>query len=234
MQQEQSKLIPTHVGFIIDGNRRWAREHGLPQYEGHLGGYNALKDVLYETFDQGVKYATVYAFSTENWKRAEEEVSYLFKLALRLVKTDLHELEERGIRFIHLGDKEGLPAKVAEAMTEAEERTKHLTSGTLCACFNYGGQLEIVRATRQCIADGLKPEEVDEAAIAARLYAPEVPPIDVMVRTSGEQRISNFMLWRIAYSELLFLDKFWPEMTKQDVTGIIEEYSRRNRRFGGN
>lgn len=230
----ETAITPNHIGFIIDGNRRWAREHGLPQYEGHLAGYSALKDVLYEALDQGVKYASVYAFSTENWKRTEEEVGYLMKLTMRMVKSDLHEFIDRGIRFRHLGSKANLPEKVVKAFEEAEEKTKHLTNGTVCACFNYGGQRELVDAARQCIEDGLSPDEVTEEAIAARLYAPDVPPIDMMVRTSGEQRISNFMLWRIAYSELLFLDKFWPAMTKEDVTAIIEEYRRRNRRFGGN
>ncbi len=234
MQQESTAVVPTHLGFIIDGNRRWAKQHGIPSYEGHLAGYNTLKDVLYETFDQGVKFASVYAFSTENWKRAEEEVGYLMKLTLRMVKSDLHELVDRRIRFKHLGSKEGLPANVAKALAEAEEKTKDLDGGTLCACFNYGGQREIVDAARQCVEDGLSGEQITEEAITERLYAPDVPPIDMMIRTSGERRISNFMLWRIAYSELLFMDKFWPSMTKEDVTSIIEEYGKRNRRFGGN
>jgi undecaprenyl diphosphate synthase len=234
MQQESTAVIPTHLGFIIDGNRRWAKQHGVPSYEGHLAGYNALKDVLYEAFDQGVKFASVYAFSTENWKRAEEEVGYLMKLTLRMVKSDLHELVERRIRFKHLGSKEGLPDNVAKALAEAEEKTKDLDGGTLCACFNYGGQREIIDAVRKCMDDGLTGEQIDEEAISARLYAPEVPPIDMMIRTSGEHRISNFMLWRITYAELLFIDKFWPSMTKEDVTSIIEEYGNRNRRFGGN
>jgi undecaprenyl diphosphate synthase len=234
MQQESTAVIPTHLGFIIDGNRRWAKQHGVPSYEGHLAGYNALKDVLYEAFDQGVKFASVYAFSTENWKRAEEEVGYLMKLTLRMVKSDLHELVERRIRFKHLGSKEGLPDNVAKALAEAEEKTKDLDGGTLCACFNYGGQREIVDAVRKCMNDGLTSEQIDEEAISARLYAPDVPPIDMMIRTSGEHRISNFMLWRITYAELLFIDKFWPSMTKEDVTSIIEEYGNRNRRFGGN
>ena len=232
--QDQTSALPAHLGFIIDGNRRWAKQHGIPSYEGHLAGYNALKDVLYEAFDRGVQYVSVYAFSTENWKRAEEEVGYLMKLTLRMVKADLHELIERGIRFRHVGDKDSLPPKVAKAMAEAEEKTRHLTDGTLCACFNYGGQHEIAVAARKCVEDGLAPEEVNEQAIAERLYVPDVPPIDMMVRTSGEQRISNFMLWRIAYAELMFLDKLWPTMTKDDVTTIIEEYAHRNRRFGGN
>jgi undecaprenyl diphosphate synthase len=232
--QHESTTIPKHLGFIIDGNRRWAKEHGLPTYEGHMAGYIALKDVLYEAIDQGVKYASIYTFSTENWKRAEEEVSYLLKMTVRMLKADLHELIDRGIRFRHLGTKEGLPPKVVQVLEDAEEQTKDLTSGMLCACFNYGGQREIVDAARKCVEDGLKPDEITEQAIAERLYAPDVPPVDMMVRTSGEQRISNFMLWRVAYSELMFLDKFWPAMTKEDVTAIIKEYGRRNRRFGGN
>jgi undecaprenyl diphosphate synthase len=156
------------------------------------------------------------------------------KLTLRMVQSDLHEFIERGIRFRHLGSKVGLPEKVVAAFNEAEEKTKDLTNGVVCACFNYGGQREIVDAARKCVEDGLSANEITEEAIAARLYAPEIPPVDMMVRSSGEQRISNFMLWRIAYSELMFIDKFWPAMTKDDVTTIIEEYSKRNRRFGGN
>jgi undecaprenyl diphosphate synthase len=226
--------IPKHLGFIVDGNRRWAKQHNVPTYEGHLAGYNALKDVLYEAIDQGVAFASVYTFSTENWKRTQEEVSYLLRLTVRLVQADLHELIERQIRFRHLGTKEGLPDKVVKALVSAEEKTQHLTRGTVCACFNYGGQREIADAARQCVEDGLKPEDINEQAIADRLYAPDIPPVDMIVRTSGEQRLSNFMLWRAAYSEFLFIDKLWPAMTKDDVIAIIEEYGARHRRFGGN
>jgi undecaprenyl diphosphate synthase len=231
---QQQSVIPTHLGFIVDGNRRWAREHGLPTYEGHLAGYNALKDVLYEAVERGVKYASIYAFSTENWKRDTKEVSYLFKLVSRLLKSDLHELIERGIRLRHFGSKDRLSPIMIKLLDEAEEKTKDLTNGTLCLCFNYGGTQEITDAARKCVEDGLKPEEVTEQAIADRLYAPDVPPVDMVIRTSGERRISNFMLWRVAYAELLFLDKFWPAMTRDDVAAIIQEYGKRNRRFGGN
>ena len=229
-----STVTPNHIGYIVDGNRRWARQQGIPKYEGHLAGYNALKDVIYETIGQGVQYVSVYTFSTENWKRAQEEVSYLLQLTVRLLQADLHELIERGIRFRHLGSREGLPDKVLKALDNAEEKTKDLTNGTLCACFNYGGHREIVDATKRAIEDGLAPDEITEETLTSRLYAPEVPPIDVVARTSGEKRLSNFMLWRAAYSELIFLDKFWPDMTAADVTAIIKEYSKRNRRFGGN
>ena len=227
-------VLPTHLGFIIDGNRRWAKKHGLPTYEGHLAGYNALKEVIYAAVDRGVQVVSVYTFSTENWKRAEKEVAYLLKLTVRLVQTDLHELVERGIRFRHIGSKAGLPDKVVEALNKAEDETRDFTNGTVCACFNYGGQLEIVDAVKQCVLDGLSAEQIDEQAVANRLYAPEIPPVDMVVRTSGEQRLSNFMLWRVAYSELLFLDKLWPEMVEHDVDEVLAEYARRERRYGGN
>lgn len=233
-EMTEEHTIPTHLGFIVDGNRRWAKQHGVPSYEGHLAGYNALKDVLYAAVDEGVKYASVYTFSTENWKRAEDEVSYLLRLTIHMVQSDLHELIERGIRFRHLGSKEGLPDKVKKALETAEEKTKHLTNGTFCACFNYGGQREIVDAARKCVQDGLSAEQIDDQAIADRLYAPDIPAVDMVVRTSGEQRLSNFMLWRVAYSELMFIEKLWPEMTKADVKVIISEYNKRNRRYGGN
>lgn len=224
---------PTHIGYILDGNRRWAKSHGIPTYEGHLAGYNSLREVIFASVDQGVAYVSIYAFSTENWKRGEGEVGKLMKLAMRVFKTDLKDFIERGIRIRVLGVEDGLKPELIEAARSAEIQTEHLTRGTLCVCFNYGGQREIVDAAKKCISDGLAAEEITEDAITERLYHSDVPPVDMVVRTSGEHRISNFMLWRIAYSEFLFLNKFWPEMTKDDVTAIIEEYNKRSRRFGG-
>lgn len=226
-------LVPRHIGYILDGNRRWAKKYGLPVYEGHLAGYNVLKDVLRATADSGVKYISLYTFSTENWKRKEDEVSKLMKLVMRLFKTDIQELIDQEARLVVLGSKEGLPAGMAEVIAEAEAKTAHFTRVTICMCFNYGGQQEIVEAVRKITESGVTPDEVTEEMISRNLYAPEVPPVDLVVRTSGEQRISNFMLWRIAYSEFLFLDKYWPEMTPDDVAGIIDEYQKRSRRFGG-
>lgn len=225
--------VPVHVGYIVDGNRRWAKSHGIPTYEGHLAGYNALKEIIFTTVESGVQYVSIYAFSTENWKRGEGEVGKLMKLSLRVFKTDLGEFIERGIRLKVLGIEEGLSDELVSAARSAEEQTAHLTNGTLCICFNYGGQREIVDAARKCLDDGLSSEEITEKAIAERLYHPDVPPVDVVVRTSGEHRLSNFMLWRIAYSEFIFLQKYWPDMKKEDVTAIIEEYNKRSRRFGG-
>lgn len=226
-------LVPRHIGYILDGNRRWAKKYGLPVYEGHLAGYNVLKDVLRATADSGVKYISLYTFSTENWKRKEDEVSKLMKLVMRLFKTDIQELIDQEARLVVLGSKEGLPAGMAEVIAEAEAKTAHFTRVTICMCFNYGGQQEIVEAVRKITESGVTPDEITEEMISRNLYAPEVPPVDLVVRTSGEQRISNFMLWRIAYSEFLFLDKYWPEMTPDDVAGIIDEYQKRSRRFGG-
>lgn len=225
--------VPRHIGYIVDGNRRWAKTHGLPAYEGHLAGYNALQEVAIATFDAGIPYMSAYTFSTENWKRSEEEVSKLIGLTIRLLTADLHLFEERNVRLRVLGSREGLSDKVIKAIDNAEQRTADNTTGTLALCFNYGGQLEITEACKKIVQSGVDIEEITPELVEKNLYAPEVPPIDLVVRTSGEQRLSNFMLWRAAYSELLFLDKPWPDMTKDDVTAILEEYSRRSRRFGG-
>lgn len=224
---------PKHVGYVIDGNRRWAKKHGIPTYEGHMAGYNAIHEVALATFDAGVRYVSAYIFSTENWKRSEQEVSKLMSLVLKLLTSDVKILEENNIRLRILGSRSNVSEKILKAIDDAEMRTANNTSGTLAVCFNYGGQLEIVDAVRGIVREGVEAKDINEELIASHLYAPDIPPLDLLVRTSGEQRISNFMLWRAAYSELLFLDKLWPDMTKEDVTAILEEYSRRNRRFGG-
>ncbi|MDQ5932161.1 MAG: Di-trans,poly-cis-decaprenylcistransferase [Patescibacteria group bacterium] len=225
--------LPKHIGYIVDGNRRWAKHHGLPTYEGHLAGYNAIQDVAAATFDAGVSYMSAYVFSTENWKRSQTEVKRLMGLVLKLVSSDLHIFSERNIRLRIVGTRDGLNEKLLQAIEKAELETANNTAGTLALCFNYGGQLEIVDAVKQIVQNNISPEDITSETIAEHLYAPDIPPCDLIVRTSGEQRLSNFMLWRSAYSELMFLDKNWPDMTKQDVTDILEEYKRRGRRFGG-
>jgi undecaprenyl diphosphate synthase len=230
--ESDSIAVPRHVGFILDGNRRWARMHSIPEFDGHLAGYTALKEVLRACYDQGVPYVSIYAFSTENWQRDGKEVSNLMRLVLRAITSDLKELIKNRVQVRFMGRTDGLSTKILKGIEKAEAATRHFERGVLAICFNYGGQQEIVDAAKKCIADGLAADEVDEAAMAARLYSPDVPPIDMVVRTSGEKRVSNFMLWRIAYSELMFVDKYWPDMTKDDVTDIIKEYSRRSRRFG--
>jgi len=225
--------IPEHIGFIVDGNRRWAKEHGLPAYEGHMAGYNALQDTLIEALAQGVKYASAYVFSTENWKRSQDEVGRLMGLILKILTSDLHVLQEKNVRLRVIGSREGVGDKVLAAIDKAEAATKDNDGGTLILCFNYGGQMELTDAVKAIVASGVQPDEVTNELIEQNLYAPDVPACDLIVRTSGEQRLSNFMLWRSAYSELMFIDKNWPDMTKQDVTDILLEYKRRGRRFGG-
>lgn len=225
--------VPRHIGYVIDGNRRWAKQHGIPTYEGHLAGYNAITDVVLETFRQGAEYVSAYIFSTENWKRDKTEVGRLMGLVLKLLSSDLHILEENNVRLRVLGSVEHVDDKILKAIREAEERTTGNTRGTLAICFNYGGHQEIADACKKIVQEGISPEAITAEVVAEHLYAPDIPPLDVVVRTSGEMRLSNFMLWRSAYSEFIFLDKLWPDMTKDDVAAILKEYLRRNRRFGG-
>jgi undecaprenyl diphosphate synthase len=223
--------VPRHVGYILDGNRRWAKKYGLPTYEGHLAGYNSLKDVIEATADAGVEYISFYTFSTQNWNRAEGEVYGIMRLIRRLFKTDITQLVKEGYKLVVLGSRENLPVDIVKLMDEAQIKSKNGTKATLAMCFNYGGQEEIIRAAQRLI--DANASKVDRDSFINALDHPEVPDCDLIVRTSGEQRLSDFMLWRSAYSEFIFLNKFWPEMTKDDVVGILEEYKRRSRRFGG-
>ena len=233
LSRETNATIPRHVGYIVDGNRRWAKSHGIPTYEGHLAGYNTLKDIAIETIDRGVEFVSAYVFSTENWQRSADEVRRLMLLVLQLLTSDLPEFQKRNIRLRILGSRNGVDAKIVKAIEKAEAETVNNTAGTVALCFNYGGQLEIVDAVKEIVRVGMPADTITEQTIAGYLYGPDIPPIDMVVRTSGEQRLSNFMLWRSAYSELLFLKKNWPDMTNDDVTFIMEEYARRQRRFGG-
>ena len=225
--------IPRHIGYILDGNRRWAKYHGLPTYEGHLAGYNALKEVIAATADAGVQYVSFYSFSTQNWNRAEDEVNGIMSLVRRLFKSDVKQLVKDGYKVVVLGSRDRLPADIVAMIDQTEEISCGGTRATLAMCFNYGGQVEIVRAAQRLVQQGVSPEDVTLESFAGALDHPDIPPCDLIVRTSGEQRLSDFMLWRSAYSEFLFLDKFWPEMTKDDVRAILEEYFKRQRRFGG-
>ncbi len=225
--------IPQHIGFVVDGNRRWAKKHGIPTYEGHLAGYNALREVSFACMEAGVKYMSLFVFSTENWKRSQAEVKGIMSLVLRLLTVDGKLFDKNNIRLIVLGVREGLDAKIIKAINNIEERTKNNTAGTLAVCVNYGGQREIVDAVKKIVQSGVTPDVIDEDLIAENLYGAHIPPMDLIVRTSGEKRLSNFMLWRAAYSEFIFLNKLWPDMTKNDVTAILKEYAKRSRRFGG-
>lgn len=230
---DEAPSLPRHIGYIVDGNRRWAKEHGIPPYEGHLAGYNAVQDIAEATIEAGVEYVSLYVFSTENWKRSEEEVGRLMGLVLRLLKSDLKKFQDNNLRLRVLGTRDGLSEKIVKEIDTAEEKTRDNTAGTVALCFNYGGQLELADAVKAIVENGTDASDITPELIEQHMYAPDIPPCDLIVRTSGEQRLSNFMLWRSAYSELMFLDKNWPDMTKQDVTDILEAYQTRKRRFGG-
>jgi undecaprenyl diphosphate synthase len=232
MPDSEKPAIPRHVGYIVDGNRRWAKKHGLPAYEGHLAGYNALKDVGIATLEAGAEYMSAYVFSTENWKRSADEVKRLMGLTLKVVSSDVPVFNKYNVKLKIIGSFEGVDPKIVKAMEKAEAATADNTGGTFALCFNYGGQQEIVDAVKKIVQSGVSEDDITPELISENLYVPHVPPLDVIVRTSGEKRLSNFMLWRAAYSEFIFMDQMWPDMTKDDVTAIMNEYSRRQRRFG--
>lgn len=225
--------VPRHIGFILDGNRRWARLHGLPTYEGHMAGVTALEDVLEACVDHGVEYVSFYTWSTENWKRAAAEVRATMRVFRSIFGRELKRMISEGCKFVMMGDETGIPADLLKMIKKAERDSANGTRATLVMCFNYGGQQEIVRAARRAIEAGVDGNDLTLENFTAYLDHPEIPPCDLIVRTSGEKRLSNFMLWRAAYAEMMFLDKFWPEMTAGDVTVILDEYNKRERRFGG-
>jgi undecaprenyl diphosphate synthase len=228
-----TEATPRHIGYIVDGNRRWAKERGLPAIKGHAAGYKVLHEVVQVSFDAGVEYVSAYIFSTENWKRSEEEVGKLMNMVIKAAVDDLHIFQERNIKVVILGSRDRLSTGVLQSIERVEEQTAGNTRGTLAVCFNYGGQQEIADACKKIVQSGIDSDEITPELITQHLYVPEVPSVDMVVRTSGEQRLSNFMLWRSAYSEFMFMDKLWPDMTKDDVAAILKEYSRRGRRFGG-
>lgn len=230
----RSKDVPKHVGFILDGNRRWAKERGLPTLEGHRNGYENLKKIAREAFNRGVEYVSAYVFSTENWNRTQEEVNYLMNLAMKIATKDAKELIKENIKIVVLGIEDKVDPKLTKAWRDAEEDSKNNTGGTLAICFNYGGQIEIADAVKKIVQSNIKVDEITPELVSKHLYHPEVPTVDLMIRTSGEQRISNFMLWRIAYAEMYFTDVHWPAFTVEELDRALQEFASRNRRFGGN
>lgn len=228
------KTLPTHLGLILDGNRRWAKSRGLPTLEGHRKGYENLKIIAKASFEAGIEYVSAFIFSTENWNRTKEETTYLMNLALRIAEKDSRELLDQGVKIVMLGSKDRVPEKVVTAFKKIESESKNNTKGTLALCFNYGGYQEITDAVKQIVKNGVSSNEITEETISKHIYHPEVPPVDFIIRTSGEQRLSNFMLWRAAYSELLFVDTYWPDFSRDDLSSALVDYAQRNRRFGGN
>ncbi len=226
--------VPRHVAIVMDGNGRWAQRRGLARTEGHGAGEVALVDVTYGALSVGVSALTVYAFSTENWRRPIDEVRYLMNFNKSLLERRQNELHEQGVRITFSGRRSWrVPKGVMKRMDEASELTKHNTTMTLNIAFNYGGRAEIVDAVQQLVRDQVPVNKIDEKTIRSRLYHPELPDPDLVIRTSGEFRISNFLLWEMAYSELIFTEVLWPDFRREDLFEAIEEYQRRERRFGG-
>lgn len=232
MAQTKTATVPRHLGLILDGNRRWATERGLPIMEGHRQGYGNLKNITEYAFNNGIEYVSAYVFSTENWNRSQEEVQNLMKLLLWILQHELDNLSKHGIRIRTLGTKFRLGKVLIKAIHEAEEKTKDNDKGTLLLCLNYGGQQEIVDAMKRIVAEGISEQEITAELIEQHLYAPGIPPLDLIIRTSGEQRLSNFMLWEGAYSELMFTDTYWPDFTKEELQEMLAKYGQRHRRIG--
>lgn len=227
---------PQHVAIIMDGNGRWARQRGRPRTFGHRAGVEALRRTVEAAGDLGIRYLTVFGFSTENWTRPPDEVNALIDLLRLYVRMDLDRLEREGVRVRIIGDRAGLEPDILDIITRAEARTAGNARLFLTIAFNYGGQCEITRAARKLAEDvaagRIAPEAVDAAAFAARLDTADIPDPDIVIRTSGEQRLSNFLLWQAAYAEFVFLDTLWPDFGRADLEAALAEFRRRERRFG--
>ncbi|HMS23754.1 MAG TPA: polyprenyl diphosphate synthase [Candidatus Saccharibacteria bacterium] len=228
---EEHAVEIKHLGLILDGNRRWAKANGLPIFQGHARGYENLKTIIKEAVDQGIKYISAYAFSTENWERSEKEVSYLMKLALKIATKDVAQLHGDNIKVIFVGSRDRLSSKLVLAIEKAEELTKNNTVATVGLCFNYGGQNEIIDAVNK-YHDQKDGKRLSKEDFEQLLYSRDFPNLDMIIRTSGEKRLSGFMLYKAAYAELFFNDKFWPDFDKNDLNDAINDYKRRIRRFG--
>tara|TARA_R110002124_G_scaffold186500_1_gene353957 strand:- start:3006 stop:3743 length:738 start_codon:yes stop_codon:yes gene_type:complete len=239
MSEDVSALSPAprHVAIIMDGNGRWAKARGRPRAFGHARGVEAVRRVVEAAGEMGVRHLTLFSFSTENWNRPADEVGALFELMRRYVEADLETLRGRGVRVRIIGRRDNLSAELIAIIERAEEGTRHNRDFHLTIAFNYGGRDEIVRASRELAraakAGEIDPETIDSDAFGAGLDTADLPDVDLVIRTSGEQRISNFLLWQAAYAELLFLDVLWPDFEPRHLAAAIEAFQQRDRRYGG-
>jgi len=224
--------IPRHVGIIMDGNGRWARRRGRPASFGHRAGVRAIKVVLQACEDLGVHALSIYAFSTENWARPRTEVRALMRLFHETMQREIDEMHRRGVRILVSGRRDELSARMRNRIEEAMARTANNKNGVLNVCLNYGGRAEIVDAVHRLITDGVGASDVDEAAISARMYQPDLPDPDLIIRTAGEHRVSNFLLWQGAYAEMLVTETLWPDFGADDLKAALDDYASRIRRFG--
>ena len=224
--------LPRHVAIIMDGNRRWARAQGRPEFEGHAAGVEAIRGLLRHAVKRGVRVLTLYAFSRENWARSDDEVTWLFGLLEQAVRDETDELRAQGVRIRLLGRREELPSATRESIEDALSRTAEGERLLLNIAFNYAGRTELVDAFRRLAASGVPAESIDERAISDALYTAGMPDPDLLIRTGGEQRVSNFLIWQGAYAELVFSDVLWPDFGPQAFDDALLEYARRTRRFG--
>jgi undecaprenyl diphosphate synthase len=224
---------PRHVAIVMDGNGRWAKKRFLPRFFGHKQGVDALVRTVRACADRGIEYMTVFAFSSENWKRSSDEVSGLMGLVLVAVSKYLAKLSDEGVRIRIVGDRDAVSEKVRQAWDHAESATAHNTRITLSVAFNYGGRWDIVQAARRAIADGVRAQDLDEDTLSRRMALHYAPDPDLFIRTGGEVRISNFLLWQVAYAELYFTDCLWPDFGADQIDAAIASFRERERRFGG-
>jgi undecaprenyl diphosphate synthase len=226
---KNQKNPPRHLGIIMDGNRRWAKTHNLPTLEGHRRGAQTLKNIALAAKRKGIKTLTFFCFSTENWQRSKSEVDYLMDLIHEMFATRMNELQKEQIKITVIGQKDKLPEKVSKEIDIVEEETKRNAGMTLNLALSYGGRAEIVDAVKKIIKSGIDPEKITEETVKENLWTSDV---DLIVRTGGEQRLSGFLLWQSAYSEFLFINKYWPEFSEADLDAALSEYASRQRRFG--
>jgi len=221
------------VAIVMDGNGRWARRRGLPIAAGHRAGTKALRRTVEAAIDLGVESLAVYAFSTENWARPGDEVEALMEIFAETIERELPDLAKEGVRARFVGRRDRAPAELLARMAALEEETAANERLQLWIAFDYGGRAELAAAARRLVEDGVEPDDIDEEALAARLYEPDMPDPDLLIRTSGELRVSNFLLWQLAYAELHFVDTLWPDFGEAELRSALEDYARRRRRFGG-
>lgn len=224
--------LPFHVAITMDGNGRWAQQRNLPRTAGHNEGLTAAKNIVKAASDIGIKHLTLYVFSTENWKRTQEEVGFLMNLIHIYINNELEFYKKNQIRIKHIGDMQKLPEGIQKDLKKAIEQTDSYTGMTLHLAINYGGRDEIIRGIKKIIDDGITSDKIDEKVVSDYLDMPESPDVDLLIRTGGEKRLSNYLLWHIPYAEQIYIDTLWPDYTKEEFYNNIEEYQKRNRRFG--
>lgn len=225
-----------HIAIIMDGNGRWAAKRGMPRSFGHKKGAERVKEVVQVAGELGVKYLTLYAFSTENWQRSPDEVNDLMDLLRQYLKSELSELQKNGVRIVFIGEREMLPADIRSSMRRLEDDTKNNAKMTVCIALSYGSRQEILQAVRKIATlakrGDIKPEEIDDKMFSDMLYTQEIPDPDLVIRTSGEQRLSNYLLWQVAYAEFYFSEVLWPDFDRAELEKIIENFNKRERRYG--